>query len=255
MGAFFYHLPGRLVSFEGFLTLLTLGIFMLWRRGASRLTRIYLASVVSSFAIASIPLVPYGASRILGLRYAPLVAPEREEILAMVVLGAGSGTVIGAEQRLGTLSNVGASRVLEAARVHRLLKEPWLISSGGTARPDGETSAATMKSALVQLGVSPERILLESTSRDTHEEAVLVAPMLRRLGAERFALVTTRVHMVRAEAAFRAQGLMPIPAIVPDDAPLRRWWIYLMPTFDGLEDSGDVFHELIGLLYYGMRGW
>src|SRR6266576_481775 len=50
---------------------------------------------------------------------------------------------------------------------------PWILSSGGAAQGlQTETSAATMRAALVELGVPRNRVILEQDSRTTHDEAV-----------------------------------------------------------------------------------
>ena len=63
-----------------------------------------------------------------------------------------------------------------------------------------------MKTALVELGVPADRILLESTSQVTHDEAVLTARMLRDLEITSCVLVTSNLHMRRALATFRKEA-------------------------------------------------
>ena len=50
------------------------------------------------------------------------------------------------------------------------------------------------------MGVNPPDIILESTSRDTEEQARLIKPMV---GREKFFLVTSASHLPRAMAMFR----------------------------------------------------
>jgi uncharacterized SAM-binding protein YcdF (DUF218 family) len=210
--------------------------------------------VVIVFAVLSIPLVSNLAGGAISRHYGRFVPPAGD-VPAVVVLGAGSRTAIGEEQRMGVLTEVGSSRVLEAARVYRLLGNPWVISSGGTARSDHEASAVAMRRALLHLGVSADRILLEGESLDTYQEAVAVSRMLRQLGASRFALVTTGLHMPRSLAVFRAQGLSPVPAVAPETWASTPWSDLLRPSMTGLERSASAYHELVGLLYYWVRGW
>src|SRR5207244_12794682 len=111
-----------------------------------------------------------------------------------------------------------------------------VVSSGGGLDPFRERGATSlmMREALVGLGVPAEIIELESRSRNTHDESVLIAPMLRELHIEHVVLVTSDVHMRRSIAAFRAQGWNAIPAIAPDPRlalpRLTRWY----PTEYGL---------------------
>lgn len=245
----------KILSWEGFVTCLVIGLIGLWWRPGSRVARAWLTAVVAGFGLLSVEIVPYATTKALWRQYRPFVPPPGEDLSVVVLLAAGSETVVGSDQRLGILTQVGAGRVLEAARVYRSLNAPWVISSGGRGAGGRETGAATMKTALVHLGVDPARIRLESSSRSTYEQGVLIAPMLRELRAERFVLVTTRSHMQRSLGVFRAQGLTPMPAVAPDEFSGIQWPESFRFTIYGLQRSDALFHELVGLAYYWWRGW
>jgi uncharacterized SAM-binding protein YcdF (DUF218 family) len=255
MAALITRLIDKLLSWEGFLAIVAVALVALWRRPGSRGARAWLTGATIVYTILSIPLVPYGIAQLIGWRYQIFAASPGDPIQVIVLLGGAVGTVIGAEQQMGLMSDVAMGRVLEAARVYRALNEPLIISSGGSSRAQSEKSGDTMKLALVQLGVRPERIIVESQSRTTRDEAVLIAPMLRRLHSERFVLVTHRSHMPRAEGAFRAQGLTPVPAIVPDELSASELKRSIKPDVASLQRSGLLFHEALGLAYYWWRGW
>ena len=120
---------------------------------------------------------------------------------------------------------------------------------------DTVPESETMKTALIQLGVPADRILLESTSRITRDQAVLTDTILRELGVSSFVLVTSDLHMRRALATFRHEGLRPVPAVARD--PLGSQWIGLewLPTPQGIEFAQQIAHEYIGLAWYKLRGW
>ena len=175
---------------------------------------------------------------------------------AVVVLGGADEFVEGWTDHI-TVTTVGeASRVLEASRVFRLTSPVWLISSGGSSNSPERTDASsvTMRDELVRLGVPPERILLESTSRNTYDEAVLIAPMLRSHAVQQLVLVTSDTHMRRALGAFRAAGWNAVPAIAPHPKAPLGWVWWMLPTVFGLELSSEVTHELLGIPYYWVRG-
>jgi uncharacterized SAM-binding protein YcdF (DUF218 family) len=141
--------------------------------------------------------------------------------------------------------------------VFRLIDPAWIISSGGNPDPGQvfEPSGITMKAELVQFGVPASRIVLEATSRETHEEAVVVTPMLHQLGVTQVVIVTSETHMPRSLGAFRAQGWNPIPATAPTSkVDMSRADLWL-PTGRGLDLSAEVVHELLGIPYYWARGW
>jgi uncharacterized SAM-binding protein YcdF (DUF218 family) len=160
---------------------------------------------------------------------------------ALVLLSGRVETVRGDDGRLRrVLSPSCAERVVEAARVYELIAPEWVISTGGLKNPalKVRTAAEMMRDELVAMGVPAGAILVESASRNTYEEAVNVASILRSIGASQIVLVTSESHMRRAAGAFRAQGLSPIPAPAPDPDLVRMW-----------------AHEFIGILYYRLRGW
>jgi uncharacterized SAM-binding protein YcdF (DUF218 family) len=213
--------------------------------------------IVFAYTAASIRVVPWMLSRPLLRGFHQFQRADAcGRTAAIVVLGAGSFTVHGRHQRIGVLDEDSAARVLEAAYLFRLFDAAWIISSGGPAAGfDLEPGAVTMRDALVKLGMPADRILLESTSRNTRDEAVLIAPMIDRLRPDCVVLVTTDIHMRRAQASFRAVGIDTVPAISQDPLNSQSRLRSFVPTIDGLRFTRDVAHEYIGLMAYAVRGW
>ena len=94
---------------------------------------------------------------------------------------------------------------------------------------------------------------LEDQSRDTAENAQLVAPLLMRDGVQRIALVTDALHMPRALAEFERTGLVIIPAprgyVLATRSDVLQW----LPSADGLSGSTRVLHEVLGLAAIKLR--
>ena len=88
---------------------------------------------------------------------------------------------------------------------------------------------------------------LEADSRDTAENARLLAPVLKRDGVQRIALVTNAWHMPRAVAAFEKTGLVvlaaPMGFVLPGEHPLLEW----LPSAQGLLASRQVLREWLGI--------
>ena len=227
-------------------------------RPASRAARRALVAVTTVYLLASIYAVPLAASWLLTSGYHQFA---RNDVppgpTALVVLGSGVETVVGWANQFAVPDDIEAERVLETYRVYQLLNPRWVIASGGN--PNGEdgyeTSSVNMKRLFVQLGIPADKILLQSTSRDTHEEAVLLADMIRAIHAQHVVLVTSAVHMRRAVGAFRAARVNVVPAIAPDSEYFDSWPHFLLPTPHGLTYSAEVAHEFLGLAYYVVRGW
>jgi uncharacterized SAM-binding protein YcdF (DUF218 family) len=247
-----------LFSTTGALVGLFISAVWIAARPRSTAARRFVLSVGTFYLLASMYAVPAAVSRLLTIGYQRLERiDESPHKAALVLLGAGDEVVFGWDDRISVPNAVAGARVLEAWRVYRLLNPQWVISSGGNVGSEdaSEPSSTNMRDLLVRLGVPHDRIVLESESRTTRDEAVLIAPMLRSLGAERIVLVTSAVHMRRSVGAFRAVGVNPLPAIAPDPKHRAPWSDWLRPGNDGLKLSAQVVHEVVGIPYYWVRGW
>jgi uncharacterized SAM-binding protein YcdF (DUF218 family) len=250
-------LLNELFSVSGIVLCLLAAALWLWKRPSSSGARRFLLVTALGAAAASIFVVPYGVSRLLTYGYHQFSASDvGHGTTVVVVLGSGDKFVAGWSDHVTVTMPVEMERILEAHRVFQLISPAWIISSGGHADPSdrADTSSIVIRAELVRLGVPPERILLESTSRDTYDEATLIAPMLRTLVAEHLVLVTSDTHMPRSLGAFRAVGWDAVPAIAPDHARPPRWLWWVLPSSLGLELSAKVMHELAGIPYYWLRG-
>jgi uncharacterized SAM-binding protein YcdF (DUF218 family) len=245
-------------SVTGLVLGLLVGVVWLWLVPRSRGARWWLTMLLVAFAAASTHVVSRAASWPLRRGFHSFTihdAPSPPR--AVVVLGAGARTVHGVSGRMGVLTLTGSMRVLEAARVFHLLGgDAWVVSSGGPpAGHDMIPESEVMKVALVELGVPASKILLESASHVTRDEAIYTAEILRARGIASCIVVTSDIHMRRALGAFRRVGLQAMPAIAPSpismQSPRRSW----LPTSQGIEFSQDVLHEYVGLTWYVLRGW
>jgi uncharacterized SAM-binding protein YcdF (DUF218 family) len=172
---------------------------------------------------------------------------------AIVLLG---GATRG-DAHLGGLGDLNqqADRIVHALQLFRAGKAPLILLSGG-AGPDSRPEAELMYEHLELMGVSPRSMLRERESRDTRENALYSATLLRGKGVRSILLVTSGFHMRRAVPLFEAQGFQVIPA--PTDfqrlvgkAVLPRW----LPTADDLVRTTYAVREFVGYQVYRWRGW
>lgn len=249
---------GFLFSLTGAVFAFTAAAVWIWRRPHSSAARRFLFAAVILYALASTHIVPAAVSRILTAGHHQFAAADAPRgPTALVVLGSGSNRVEGWADSLDVMSPAEAARVLEAWRVFRLIAPAFVVSSGGLSDSDepSEPSGTHMRVELMRLGVPDARIVVDTTSRDTHDEAVRIASMLRSRGVEHLVLVTSDTHMRRALGAFRAQGWNAVTAIAPDPNRPDHVAGWLVPSAGGLSFSQEVAHELLGLSYYWLRGW
>jgi uncharacterized SAM-binding protein YcdF (DUF218 family) len=141
-------------------------------------------------------------------------------------------------------------RLAGGAALARLTGLPLLVSGGslGSAPPEADAMAEALR---LQFGLEPR--FVERRSRDTRENAIESARLLRAAGLRRVVLVTSAVHMPRAVAEFEAVGLDVLPAPVArasvSSAELDDW----LPHAAALETSYAALYEAAGQLVAGLR--
>lgn len=113
----------------------------------------------------------------------------------------------------------------------------WGASAG---QKESEADVAK-RAALQDYGVTLRWV--ESESRDTYDNARLIAPLLQRDGVQRIALVTEAWHMPRAVAAFERTGLKVTPAPMGFVLPVQNSLLEWQPSARGLQTSQQVLRE------------
>jgi uncharacterized SAM-binding protein YcdF (DUF218 family) len=139
-----------------------------------------------------------------------------------------------------------------AAWLHRHWQPVPVLACGGHDRPGDPPFSATMRNLLKAACVPEDLVWTEERSGSTYENALFGAEILRRHGIYSIALVVDAQSMPRAEACFRKQGLVVVPApssfneLDPHD---------LIPSWKAIEKNEITLHETLGLLWYRLRGW
>jgi uncharacterized SAM-binding protein YcdF (DUF218 family) len=115
--------------------------------------------------------------------------------------------------------------------------------------------APTLARQLVLWGIAPERIVTDDESRNTHDNAVESARIIRGRGWTRILLVTSALHMPRAAGCFHAAGLTFDTLVVdrlapPPDAPES-----VGPRADTLNLSTMALREALGRAVYWAVGY
>ena len=250
-------LPGSILFL---LVGVTIGVvFLLTGRGRRSTAVGWLAGLALFYWLISLPVVPRTLESWLGAGYAPLAsAAEADGVRHVVVLTGGGVTLHGREGTFDVPSTATAYRLLEAERLYRLMDEPILILSGGPAGPeaDGAPESESMKADLTARGVPEDKIWLETSSPDTHEQAIRVGERLQQEGVQAFVLVTSLPHMRRAMGAFAGRGMEPIPsAAVRGPSESSSGPSPFLPSAEALGESETAFREILALVYYSLRGW
>ena len=236
---------------------LVVAALWLWRSSGSIAARVYVALLAAGYWLMATPV---GATLMVS-PLAPALArvDSRDDAMGadtIVLLGGGAATATVAGHTVAVPTATTLLRSLEAARVFRVAQGRLLIASGGRPRPERQLIAesALMRKIVVEAGVPEDRVVEESRSTTTAEQAVLVRDALRARGVGRVILVASPTQMRRALALFRAAGVEAVGSMSPfrsDGVPPPP---LLLPNSDSLAMSDDAVYEYAALMYYWARG-
>lgn len=203
------RLPALFVFPLGLAILLCLLSLPLMRAGRKRLGPFIVLLSMTILWVSSTQIAADWVIGSLESRYPPLKVEETPAAAAIVILGGVTrGVVPGTEM---TDLGDGVDRLIHGARLWKAGKAPLIVLSGGNAEWFQPESEAMME-VLKILEIPADVMLLESKSRNTHQNVLYSVPLLNGLGINRILLVTSAYHMRRAEAIFQSMGITVLPA-------------------------------------------
>ncbi len=151
----------------------------------------------------------------------------------------------------------GAERLTETAILARRYPTARIVYTGGSnsllGRPSNEAEEA--RRLLAAMGVDPQRITLETRSRNTDENARFTAALVHPEPDQTWLVVTSAHHMPRAMGLFRKAGF----AAVADPVDYRTEggrgdWRVSASLPRGLALFDLAAHEWVGLAAYRLSG-
>lgn len=223
------------------LLILTALLFRRQKRMAAALLTVTLLLYISS-----IPIVGSTLMHTLERKYNP---PHRlqGDVYVMLTGGATAGTpdVDG----LGNPTGSTANRLLSVCELYKKHPLP-IIVSGGQVFKDSGNEAAIVRRKLSALGVPNQMIILDSTSRNTTENAEHVKALLQELHYDKPVLITSAFHMARAIMDFHKLHVSVIPYPV-DYRVSERNRLYLdqfKPSAAAAQLTATALKEYLGML-------
>jgi uncharacterized SAM-binding protein YcdF (DUF218 family) len=226
-------------------------LLMRWRRtGTSLLTVGIVSLLVFGYSPAGNVLLLTLSDRFPAWHY------DGRDPDGIIILGGAIDAGISAA-RGSVETNGSAERVIAALELARRFPKARIVYSGGTGNLiiDPVAEAPIAGRLLETFGISPERIVLESNSRTTDENARFTRKLVLPKPGELWLLVTSAYHMPRSIGVFRKAGF-DVEAY-PVDWRTRGWIDASMP-FDklsaGLASSDAAVHEWVGLIAYWLAG-
>lgn len=239
--------PGNAIILSFLLGLLLL--MTQWQRLAKSL--LWLTSFVSLMVL----LYPVGDWLIepLERQYSqPITMPEQVD--GIILLGGGEDLKRSLSWQVAELG-LAADRYVATKKLADLYSNVPVYFTGGSGslrlqNTKGEASVAEV--LLTDLDIAKERLVLETQSRNTYENFMLLKPLLATKG--RYLLVTSAFHMPRSVAIAEKVGIDVIPYPV-DYRSNRADMRYIeLDLFDHLKSLEPAVSEWIGLFAYRLSG-
>jgi uncharacterized SAM-binding protein YcdF (DUF218 family) len=194
-----------------FLVLLGLiGVLLGFTRFA-RTGRVIMAAAILGLALGL--LTPLGAVllRPLEERF-PQPPADLPGPAAIIVLG-GSVEPRKSEAHGQVILSTDATRMTAGVELARKYPKAPLVFTGGSALllSEGPPEADAARDLWLALGVEPERMIFETKSRNTWENALFTRELLNPQPGDTYILVTSAWHMPRSVGIFRRAGMNIIP--------------------------------------------
>ncbi len=229
--------------------LMLLAGFLLGGVGLTRIRRTFLlASLLVLFTTLYTTTGSWALGKLEDIYPKPSADPA--DLSCIIILGGAiDGPVI--EARGGTEMNQAADRFIESLRLARAFPQARILVSGG----DGSLSGSYPGDAIVSkqffstFGIDSSRLILETKSRSTIENAALTKGLLEQNNLSDCLLVTSAFHMARAVGLFEKLGLnvTPWPVDYRTTGDVGLWFDFTQPTLNA-QLTASALHEWIGLV-------
>jgi len=240
------------------LTLMTSGLFVAWYLRKKRRSYIGWLPVITAGLVLYLLGIPAVSDRLVYSLECQKRYPEAEVISDLdlvVVLGAGYHPS-GGFRESAEPSGLAYARVRGGVKAFKKSRARTLAFCEGWRDQASESGAEVMKALAMELGVQENEIITEDSSQNTMQNAARLKKLLTGQGQSRIGLVTSALHMSRAERVFKKvfpeDTIVPVPVgylYGPPKGPLES----MIPSVDALHLSTDALHEWIGMLWYAVR--
>jgi len=176
-------------------------------------------------------------------------------VSTIIVLGGSTVGRVSGARGVSELNEAG-DRLVAAVYLAQTYPAARIVLSGGTGllTQGVEAEAVTSARLLADLGVPPDRLVLETASRNTIENADLTRVMLGEVNGA-IMLVTSAFHMPRSVALFEKAGLEVIAW--PTDyrsTGAEGFGLDLANPVYNFSNTSVAIREWVGLLVYAATG-
>lgn len=175
-----------------------------------------------------------------------------------IILG-GIGDI---DLRLGKINfGFGGDRLFQTLPLYHKGRVKRLIFTGGSGSIEfpEKREGIYVKKYLRSINIPDSALVIESTSKNTYENAVNTKKLLDSLGiAGNFLLVTSGYHMPRSMAVFEKAGFKNLtPYVTNRSSGIRRYTFdhLFIPNPGAMHAMEYLLHEWLGYLVYKLKGY
>ena len=153
--------------------------------------------------------------------------------------------------------NTQSDRMIFAEQLYYQGKIKKILISGGngTLIKNSYCEAKEIKEHLIRNKIPEKDIWIESTSRNTYENASNSAKILKDKEVKSILLITSAIHMRRSLFCFNKVNIRPTPFSTDYTAEIRKFNLeyMLIPSIEGFVKWQDIIHEWIGYIVYKIK--
>lgn len=183
--------------------------------------------------------------------------PETPAHVDGILLLAGDEDPYLTERRHQPALGVSAPRHMMFVALAREYPEAHLVFSGANSALFAAgtlTNADVARMAMQELGLPPEKVIYENESRNTYENAVFSARLVKPQPEQNWLLVTSASHMPRALLTFRKAGWNVFPAPAGYRTPSDDSELFDFNLLEHLSEVHTALYEYGGLVTYRVLG-
>ncbi|NLA24696.1 MAG: YdcF family protein, partial [Bacteroidales bacterium] len=140
-----------------------------------------------------------------------------------------------------------------------IIDKIFIVGGSGELLNQKHREAEILQDYLLHIGVPPEDIIIETESKNTHENAVNAALILEpNENNDTYLLITSAFHMRRSIGCFKKAGFQDFDYYVANRfaGPIRFSPDHsLIPHASALEKWNLLIHEITGYVIYKIMGY
>lgn len=240
--------PGNLLVF-----FLFFGVLLLLFNRISTAKKVLIPTGLMAFILMAYPISDYVMKPLENRFSKPQTLPSK--IDGIIILGGGEDLKRSLSWQVAELG-LGGDRYIGTAGLATYYPNAPVIFTGGSGSISLQNTSgegALARTLLTTIGISEERLIIESKSRNTYENFKYTKPLLPKTDGT-YLLVTSAFHMARAVGIARMQGVNVIAYPVDYRTNSDSLRIFDFDFFDHLKALEPAWREWVGLTVYYLTG-